>query len=227
MSYRFQPLQSFLKSAALVNAYPFTFSAWFKNEGSFSAFPFLVTICDATAGGDHRASLYIDSTGAVGAADRGTAGASALSSAVISDGNWHHCCAVFTSASSRAAFLDGANKGTNATAVTRSAANETSIGAWRTNQNEGPTGLICAVSMFNTDLSDAQVLQLAQGRSPLVVAPANLVRLYKMRRNETPLRSTPPGTDNLINFGPVFVSSDNPSIDNDVEVYGGRVGTGG
>lgn len=119
------------------------------------------------------------STGQIRAGIRTGGGAFgiAISSASATANTWNHACAVFTSNTSRAAFLDGANKGTNTTNRALSTLDRTTIGARGTSTGETEffPGLIAEVGIWEIALADEDVARLALGFSPRLIRPQSLV----------------------------------------------------
>ncbi|MHA2201268.1 MAG: LamG-like jellyroll fold domain-containing protein [Candidatus Thorarchaeota archaeon] len=77
---------------------------------------------------------------------------------------WHHACGVFASETSRAAYIDGGNKGTNSDDTGNVLVENTCIGAaYRQEGAEGPQiispsdGLVSGACIWNRVLSDAEV----------------------------------------------------------------------
>jgi len=104
---------------------------------------------------------------------------SATSSTSYSTNTWHHLTGVFGSASSRIIYLDGGGKETSTTspAGTKTDWDNVLLGA---RDSAGSIGLwlsgnIAEAAVWNVDLTDSEIAQLAQGYSPLFVRPQALV----------------------------------------------------
>jgi hypothetical protein len=109
----------------------------------------------------------------------------AKTTAGYSANTWHHACGVEYSSNSRAAFLDGGNKGTNAVLSTPAGLDTTSIGvALRAG---GPIGyldgMVAEVAIWSAALTDAEVAILALGYLPLAVRPQSLVAYWRLIRD--------------------------------------------
>jgi hypothetical protein len=91
-------------------------------------------------------------------------------------GTWHHACAVFTSTTSRAAYIDGGSKGTDTTSSSPTGMNRTLVGAAQL--QAGPSnyfhGGIAEVGIWSEALTDDDVRQLGLGFAPPCVKPATL-----------------------------------------------------
>lgn len=96
---------------------------------------------------------------------------------------WHHVCGVEVSTSGRAVYLDGGSKGTNATDATPTGMNKTSIGI-AANLGADFIGSIAEVGIWNVALTDAEVLVLSKGYSPLCVRPQSLVFYVPLIRDD-------------------------------------------
>lgn len=174
-----------------VTAVPLTISAWGRRQVA-AGFLDLVSLWDLVGSGTNYFELMLldDGTGVGGFGGGGGllcyalgGGSSGSATAVTpvaapnpSASEWHHACGVWTSASSRAAFIDGGNKGTNATSTTPSGIVSTAIG--QASFNAG--GSIADVAIWNVALSDAEVLALARGMSPMLVRPSALVAYWPL-----------------------------------------------
>lgn len=89
---------------------------------------------------------------------------------------WHHACAVKAAADDHAVFIDGGSKGTDATSSTPAGVDTLGIGARVLSGVGVPmSGFIAEAAVWNVALSDAEVAILAEGYSPLLVRPQNLV----------------------------------------------------
>lgn len=118
---------------------------------------------------------------------------------------WYHACGVYASATDRAIFLDGANKGTDTTSrAFPTSADSMEIGDNTLNSGFSPMdGRICELACWNATLTDEEVAVLGRGFSPLFIQPQNLVFYAPMVRDEDVdivggLTLTPinvPGTD--------------------------------
>lgn len=157
-------------SAAVVTAVPLTLAAWFKQTATGAG----RVIIDLSNGGTNLFQLRQTASGAVGA---NTNANQALSSAAATAGTWNHGCATFASITSRAAYLNGANKGTNASSTTPSGINKTTIGV----KGDGTlfyNGSLADIAIWNVALADADVAMLALGISPLLVRRSALVAYW-------------------------------------------------
>jgi hypothetical protein len=175
MSRAFTATQYLQVGAAVRTTLPFTIACNFRNAGSLAAFPFLVA--QYTNGStNNRHHLFVHSGGAVGAGTRTTTTGEALSSGLVSDNLWHHAAGVWTSTTSRAAYLDGGSSGSNATNLSPTAPNRTSIGAWNAGANAGLIGNIAHVAFWNVALTADEILRMGQDRvSPLLIRPSALI----------------------------------------------------
>jgi hypothetical protein len=172
-----------------VTAVPLTISAWVRRQVAIASVD-LVTLCDTPGTGTNYFELLAldDSTGVGGfggggglqcyAMSGGASSGAAFTAGVpnLSASEWHHACGVWSSAVNRAAFIDGGNKATNGTSVTPSGIAQTVIG--QASFNTG--GSISDVAIWNVALSDAEVLALARGMSPLFVRPSGLIAYWPL-----------------------------------------------
>jgi len=106
---------------------------------------------------------------------------SAQTTTNASQDTWHHLCGVFAASDDRTAYLDGGNKGTDATDLSPDYVDLTAIGAFKDNTpGEYCSGRIAEAAIWNVALTDAEVAILADGFSPLLVRPASLVAYWPL-----------------------------------------------
>lgn len=98
----------------------------------------------------------------------------AVTTTTYPTGQWFHACAVFTSTSSRAAYLNGGSKGTNTTTL--------SVNNMTTTIHVGATNAfdMAESAIWTVALSDAEVLALSKGINPRRVRPQNLSQYWPM-----------------------------------------------
>lgn len=168
-------------AGAVVSAAPLTISAWAYSSVSTATKQIMVGLYKSTATGNVDAfRMLLDASAVNAVASNASTSGEAFSTAGPATNTWFHAAAVFTSATSRASFLNGGNKGTDTTNITPASLDRTSIGL-RDNVSgdqafaSGGTGYIADVAIWNVALTDAEVLSLSKGFSPLKVRPSGLV----------------------------------------------------
>jgi hypothetical protein len=125
---------------------------------------------------------------------------------------WTHACGVFTSATLRAAFLDGGGKVTDTTNIV-GAATELVLCRRRRLASIGsfPAGsYIAEVAVWSSALSDANVASLAAGINPKDIAGASLVAYWTLTQADT--NTDTKGTNDLTESTTLTYSSDHPTI---------------
>lgn len=113
--------------------------------------------------------------------DDGHGGANAIKSG-LGTGSWQHCAAQFISTTSRYAWLDG-SKGSEHTGTEDwpTEQHQTSIGAWEdTVWNGEADGRIAEAAVWSVALSDAEIVSLSQGASPMMVRPQSLAAYWPL-----------------------------------------------
>ena len=164
--------------SAAITALPFSVSCWFNtdiataNETLFwigdkdATNTYSVLVADGAAVGDPISAFSRDATT--------TSGARATSA--FSTNTWQHAAGVWTSTTSRAAYLSGGNKGTDTTSVTEPPEDRMSIG--RHGDSTPSTywsGSIAELGVWDVALTDGEIAILGLGFSPLFVRPTSLV----------------------------------------------------
>lgn len=186
MAYSFDGASDFLVSGASTaqagaTATPLTLSCWFQSANTTSNY-LLCGVIENSGGGTNEFSLWA-SGGVAGdpvqAISRTTSSAAASSSTGFSANTWHHACGVFTSATSRAAFIDGGSKGTNTTSRTPGSLARYIIGS-RNDATGQLNGLAAEFAIWSVALTDAEVAALGRGISPLLVRPASLLEYWPL-----------------------------------------------
>ncbi len=167
----------------LVTATPLTLSAWAKTaSGDLQT----VLSCEGLYPGNYSngwfLGIYNYAVWAYTASGAAQNGSFAASTATISSGVWGHCAAVFAAANDRRAYLNGANKGTEATsrAVDSSYVSNTKIGVRGSADIQFMNGSIAEAAAWNVALTDDEVAILAKGYSPLTVRPASLIAYWPL-----------------------------------------------
>lgn len=173
---------------AVVTDFPATFACWFFSD-SITINQTLVSI--ASTGHTNRYTQLLAAGNVSGDPIRArnvrTTAVSADSTTGYSANTWHHACGVFTSSTSRAAFIDGGSKGTDVNSKGFSAVdvNTTSIGVTGASSKLlFMSGRVAEAAIWNAALSDAQVAILGAGYSPLFVRPQSLVAYWPLIRDQ-------------------------------------------
>lgn len=175
MAYDLATTDRYEIGSAVVTAYPFTLACWFYPD-TLTANRTLVDL--GSTGGNHGQRIYASSTAVTAQSRSAGADSNASTSAAPSTGQWQHAAGVFASATDRRVFLNGGNKGTNATSCVFNAAIDcTTIGARNriTTYSQGMDGRLCEVAIWKAALADEEILALHDGFSPRLVSPQNLV----------------------------------------------------
>lgn len=163
--------QKIVFGSALVTAVPLTIACWFNPVSNAVAYR-LFGISDGS-----NSNLFCVGQTSGGKVDATTVGAGSLTSAAsvtasTTSGTWAHACAVFASATDRRAFLNGTNKGTDATSKTPSGLNATDIGFDGSGTFANANIAECAI--WNITLADAEVAALANGVAAWLIHPEAL-----------------------------------------------------
>lgn len=168
---------------AAITGYPFTMACWFNADLTTTQYG-LMWIGDKDTTGDFFV-LFADG-GSAGDPVRfrstvGGTNSTANTTTGYTVGQWHHACAVGVSATSRSVFIDGGSKATATTSSTPAGLDRTAIGLWADSTPSGPfDGRLAECAIWDVDLTDAEVAELASGVSPLKVRPGNLVGYWNL-----------------------------------------------
>lgn len=167
-------------SAAAATALPLTLAGWGRCADTTSA-RCLLSLSD---GANDNAWIKVGFRGDL-SGDPVTAearqGGTAQSASGYSANTWVHICGVFVSATSRTAYLNGENTGTNATSGSPAGLNFMSIGLRSGNTSaELMNGRIAHAAIWNVDLSAAEIAALAKGINPLRIRPQALIGYWPL-----------------------------------------------
>lgn len=191
MAYDLNGSTDYFNIGSAVASMPLTMACWF-NPDNVTDSKILMSLSTEAATQRHQlvnaGALAGDpiQAGSVGASASGSANTTSGYSA----GVWSHACGVFASATSRTAYLNGGNAGTDTTNTGTVSPNRTTIGArWLSGVISLPFGgLIAEAAIWSVALSAADVAALAKGISPLKVLPQSLVLYCPLIRNVQDVR---------------------------------------
>lgn len=179
---------NFIRGSAPVTTTPMTMACWAKVASLPGAATQLMFLGQAAAADTlHQHSLRITAGNVIGAVTNdGTTGVSAVTSASPTAGAWFHACGIWTSASSRAAYLNGANSGSDSNSRTPSTINRLSFGKQDNagnNQALASGALLAEACVWNVALDAAEVAALAAGMPPSKIRPASIVTYLPLVRD--------------------------------------------
>lgn len=106
----------------------------------------------------------------------GAIGAGAVTSIAFTANAWNHGTGVFTSSTSRTAYINGGSAGSNTTSVTPTGVTEVRIG--------GPsTSDVAEAAIWDVALTAAEIASLGKGFKPTRIRPRSLVFYAPLVRN--------------------------------------------
>ena len=166
----------------VVEGTPLSMTCWF-NSNDITTWQNLMCVADQT-GHYGNCSLNLQGNFAgdpVGARsqptdDSGTGGA--VTTSGYTANTWYHAAGVWTGIASRAAYIDGASKGTNALSRAFPDATHTSIGVLcDTSKSNYMSGRIRDARIYNVAKTDTEIYQIATEPRELFQLPRRLWRL--------------------------------------------------
>lgn len=180
--------------SAAVSATPLTLAAW-VNPANITGNHVAVGMFQIDGVGSSADAWYLQFGGATGGDPVQAITAQTNTFAVASTATgfsanvWTHGAAVFESATSRIAYINGGNSGTNATSKTPTGVTDTVIGAFNAGAAYNHTAVkIAEVGIWDVALTAEEVAALADGVSPLLIRPANLVKYVPILGTASPER---------------------------------------
>jgi hypothetical protein len=170
-----------------VTTTPLTLAAWFYAAQTTSSYGLVgVGVGAGTTTVINGFQLYATSGTVKIASGNGTTAATAVTTATFAANAWAHAAAVFTSGTSRAAYLNGGNKVSNTTSSTPGTPDAVDVGRMMQTTKNYMNGRLAEAAVWNVALTDAEVAALAAGVSPLRVRPANLVAYWPLLGIDSP-----------------------------------------
>lgn len=179
------------KASALVAAPPITMACW-VNFTSSAANAFIMGISSATAAhSSYFAIEMLTASKKIVAAisnDAATADVTAATSTTVSNATWYHVACVFTSATGRTAYLNGAGAVTSAVSITPSTCDTTSVGTIKFNAAvaAGLNGSIAFPAFWNVALTATDIASMAAFFGPLHAHPAALQGYARLTGGNSP-----------------------------------------
>jgi hypothetical protein len=170
-------------SSAPVTAFPLTIAAWVKCT-SFGG----QAVCISNGAGLVQVSINASGQATAFARDDSQAQQFTATTATTAatTGTWNHIAAVFASASSRTAYLNGVASATNTSAITNSIAayNRISIGSRFVGARDSFfNGDIAEVGVWNAALAANEIAGLAKGFRCRMIRPQSLCFDLRMIRD--------------------------------------------
>ena len=204
---------------AVVTAVPCSMAAWVYKDDTTNTGAVISIGASATVA--HMTLRYNSSEDASAISRSVLAGANAaVSSGAGANNVWTHVAAVFASSTSRAAYRDGGNKGTNATDTTPLLLDRTHIGQEALSGGGNFfSGRIAEAAIWNIALSDADVADLAKGYCPLLVRPDGLVAYWPLIGRASPEPDLIGAFDMTLNAGPTQVEHPRIIYPSQKEIY--------
>jgi hypothetical protein len=216
MAYSFNGSASLVLGSALLTAAPCTMLAW-VNPRNNTADQWLMGLAQLSGASFEDLILQIQGTGAgdpVQACAFHSGGfANAVSSKGIYLNGWQSAAAVQISGSSRAAYWNGLNRGTNGTSAVPAGLNRTIIGAGYNTAGTITsfyTGNLAEVALYDVDLTPREILDYHEGKTPDRIRPGNLI-LYLPLRRETGIKDFSRNNSIFTNTSAVAVA-DHPPV---------------
>lgn len=176
-------------SGAASTALPVTLVSWCNTSVTTAT---QVCVSLSTAAGTNSVSLRLINGAIIRARSSNTAGTAVQSdtTGTYSANTWFHAAAVFTSNTSRTAYLNGTAATTNTTSNDPSAStfNITSIGNNTASSVRANfyTGSIADAAIWSVALTAAEIASLAKGVSPLMIRPASLISYWPLIGQASP-----------------------------------------
>jgi hypothetical protein len=195
MAYSFDGTDDYIEaSSAAVTAAPLTMACWFRPVNTTTNFS-LMSLSVNTGATDR---FVLQAAGAVAGdpvrlqiTQAGTTSNTAVSASGYTANNWWHAAGVFTSSTSRKAYISGVGGTADTTNLTPSGVNRTGIGYHITSGSRTvfTNGRIAEAAIWNEALNDDEIAALANGFRPSLIRPNKLVFYVPLVREVLDVRS--------------------------------------
>ncbi len=169
--------QRLRRDSAVVLQPPVTLAAWVHPVRD-SAYEDVLGLCNLS---QNHSGYFLQLRGpdgmrAAAVTARQGAFAIARSNASYALHQWQHVAGVFSAVDRRRAYVNGQPGSEDTAAKTPAGLNRTTVGAWESSAGVTAyfSGGVAEVVVWDVALTDAEILALAQGDSPLLVRPESL-----------------------------------------------------
>lgn len=183
--------------AVLASAYPVSFCVWFRAANNTDNMSIMAAGDSTQLDNDN---LRLQAAGAVagdpvrlGAMTNGAASSFATAVGGFTANTWTHAATVCTSATLRAAFINGGGKGTATLNRLMTALNVVTLGVTRgaTGFNEWFSGQLAEAAVWNVALTDEEIAALGQGLAPDSVRASALLCYLPLVRDIVDVKGNP------------------------------------
>jgi hypothetical protein len=164
--------------SAPVASAPLTLACWVYKTNVSDASSSLIQIGNAVAASSAFTLIHNVTNNTIRANAQQTGGTAqvAISTGGLTNNTWGHACAVFESSTSRIAYCNGGNSGTNTGSATPADLTRVLIGAsWFGSLTNYVNGLIADCGIWNAALTADEIASLAKGMTCDKVRPQSLV----------------------------------------------------
>lgn len=175
-------------SSAPLTVHPVSIAGWFRADDATVSMAIL-WLGDSSSDSPGKNSWRLLAAGGTAGdpvsalTGHGSGSATASSTTGFTVDTWHHAAGVYSSTSSRSAFIDGGSKGTNT--FTREPSGVDALAIGRTDvvsPSTGFLGRVAEVGLWDIALTDAEVAVLAGGRESASCPPGKYQRLLAALR---------------------------------------------
>jgi len=179
-------------ASAPVTSTPLTLACWVYKANVADASSILLAITNEVSPASSSFNLVhnvTNNTIRAPAQQQGNPSQVAISTSGLTNNTWGHACAVFESSTSRIAYCNGGNSGTNTGSATPADLTRVLIGAgWFGSLSSYANGLIAEVGIWNAALTAAEIASLAKGMTCDKVRGQSLVFYAPLIRSLQDLR---------------------------------------
>lgn len=169
---------------AVLTATPITMAAWCIADSASGLHPIMTIQQSGSNNQMHRLKLYLNKVH-VQTQNSNDGSAEAAASTTYSTGTWFHAAGVFASSTSRIAYFNGGNSGSNTTNITPSPLQITQIGK-ASGPDEFYDGTIAEAGIWNVALDADEIAALGKGVSPLLIRPGSLAAYWPLIGRTSP-----------------------------------------
>jgi len=178
----------YLEASYSLSVAPVTFACWYRPASESGTAAHVLMACSDPAAQTLAFRMSMIESSVYATTYQVGASAHSITAGTLADNTWGHCGAVFASATSRTAYLNGTAATTNTTNINANTLTRFNIGIFSRNNSrfEPADGRIADAAMWTVALSANEMAALAKGASPLRIRRESLAGYWPLYGFQSP-----------------------------------------